>query len=136
MQRWRITLIIIGIILIASAIAFETYTVTQRYLISKMATATTQCTSAHATVRIIISHTVVMPLHSTGSLCDKLVITNLDNTVRLIAFGTHTDHQPYDGVAERLLGQGQSLTLTLDQSGSFKFHDHLHDIVAGTFTVK
>jgi len=42
---------------------------------------------------------------------------------------------PYDGVAERVLGKGQSFTITLNQAGNFHWHDHLHDEVEGYFTV-
>ena len=70
-----------------------------------------------------------------AQLCDKLTIVNTDRTLRLIAFGEHDNHQPYDGITERVLSQGQSLSVTLNQAGSFTFHDHIHDDVKGTFTV-
>lgn len=68
--------------------------------------------------------------------CDTLTIVNEDAVEREIAFGLHDHHVPYDGVAERVLGQGQSLTVTLDQRGSFRWHDHLHDEVEGRFMVR
>lgn len=77
----------------------------------------------------------VTPLKVVGALCDKLIITNKDGLAREIAFGPHENHVPYDGVAERVLNKGQSLTITLDQAGSFHWHDHLHDAVEGYFTV-
>jgi len=67
--------------------------------------------------------------------CDTLIITNHDDILRLIAFGPHDQHQAYDGVGERALGRGQSLTITLNQTGSFTFHDHLHDRLIGSFAV-
>ncbi len=75
------------------------------------------------------------PSKITGKLCDSLTITNMDTVAREIAFGPHEKHVPYDGVAERVLNEGQSLTITLNQTGSFHFHDHLHDEVGGYFTV-
>ncbi len=69
-------------------------------------------------------------------LCDKLTIVNNDKTIRLIAFGAHDHHQPYDGIGEKALSQGQSLSVTLNQAGTFIFHDHIHDEVKGTFTVE
>jgi hypothetical protein len=136
MQRWRIAIIIVGIILIGGVVAFEVYNVTQRYLASTLAAATSRCTGEHEVIRVTISHNAVAPLHSTGNLCNELIITNLDSSVRLVAFGSHDSHQPYDGVAEQLLGQGQTLKVTLNRAGNFEFHDHLHDTVVGTFTVQ
>lgn len=68
--------------------------------------------------------------------CDKLTVINEDKTLRLMAFGQHDHHQSYDGVTEKVLAQGQSFSVVLDQTGSFTFHDHLHDEVQGTFTVQ
>lgn len=68
--------------------------------------------------------------------CDRLTIINADPTIRLMAFGVHDHHQPYDGVTDRALSQGESLRVVLDQTGTFTFHDHLHDNVVGTFTVE
>ena len=73
--------------------------------------------------------------HIVGKLCDSLTITNRDNVSREIAFGPHEDHVPYDGVAERVLNKGQSLTVTFNQTGSFHWHDHLHDEIEGFFAV-
>jgi hypothetical protein len=71
-----------------------------------------------------------------GSLCDKLTIINNDNQLRLMAFGVHDHHQSYDGITEKTLLKGQSMTIVMDQRGTFTFHDHLHDEVEGTFTVQ
>jgi len=70
-----------------------------------------------------------------GHLCDTLTITNEDDRLRLMAFGIHSHHQAYDGVVEKLLAQGKSLTVTFDQLGRFTYHDHLEDSVQGYFTV-
>lgn len=75
------------------------------------------------------------PVNIAGHRCDTLTITNEDEVAREIAFGPHENHIPYDGVAERVLNKGQSLTVTLNQTGSFHWHDHLHDEVEGFFTV-
>lgn len=77
----------------------------------------------------------VTPAHTTAKLCDTLTINNADDQIRLMAFGPHDHHQPYDGVTERTLAQNQSLTVVLNQAGTFTFHDHLDDAAAGTFTV-
>lgn len=87
------------------------------------------------THKVLIRDDKVIPSHTTGSLCGTLTIVNLDSEVRLLAFGVHDKHQPYDGIGEKVLRRGQSLTVTLVQAGNFRFHDHIHDEVQGTFTV-
>ncbi|HEV7454481.1 MAG TPA: hypothetical protein VGO07_04435 [Candidatus Saccharimonadales bacterium] len=85
--------------------------------------------------RVVIQNDTVTPSNTQASLCDTLTITDLDGKKRLIAFGPHDDHVAYDGVQEKELSKGQSLTVTLVQAGSFRFHDHTQDEVQGTFSV-
>lgn len=88
------------------------------------------------------SHTVTIKddkasqANVTGKVCDTLTITNEDNKIRLIAFGPHENHQPYDGITEQVISQGQSVQLVLNQAGTFHWHDHTHDEVEGYFTVQ
>ncbi|HET6924560.1 MAG TPA: hypothetical protein VFH39_01885 [Candidatus Saccharimonadales bacterium] len=70
-----------------------------------------------------------------GNLCDRLTFVNDDHLTREIAFGPHEDHVSYDGIAERFLNYGQSFTITLNETGTYHWHDHLHDDVEGYFTV-
>lgn len=67
--------------------------------------------------------------------CDTLTIVNTDDQLRLMAFGIHENHQTYSGVTEETLKPGERMTVTLEELGTFTFHDHLHDEVKGTFTV-
>lgn len=98
--------------------------------------------SDHCKVKSPAAHTITIkndsasPAVTHGRLCDTLTITNDDHVEREIAFGPHEDHVPYDGVAERLLGQGESLTITFDKPGAYHWHDHLHDDVQGNFIVQ
>lgn len=97
---------------------------------------TVHCTETPSTVvHTVVIHDAMLPQHTTAKLCDKLTIANEDNQLRLVAFGVHEHHTPYDGITEELLAKGQSLTVTLNQAGTFLFHDHLEDQVNGTFTV-
>ncbi len=96
---------------------------------------TIQCNGNHETHKVIIQNDKVKSGNTIGSLCDSLMIINLDGKARLVAFGLHEDHQAYDGVTERLLTKGQSLSVTLVQVGNFSFHDHTEDQVQGTFSV-
>lgn len=93
------------------------------------------CQTLGAKHYVEVKNNAMVPAHTNGKLCDTLTITNTDKVLKLIAFGPHEHHTPYDGVTERLLSQGQSLTITFDQTGTYHFHDHLQDIAQGTFTV-
>lgn len=95
------------------------------------------CKANHPSVayKVAIHDGKVSDDHVYAKRCDTLTITNEDSGAREIAFGLHEHHEPYNGVAERLLGHGQSLTVTLNQTGAFRWHDHIHDEVQGYFTV-
>ncbi len=84
---------------------------------------------------VTIQENKVSPVHTEARLCGRLTIINRDDRSRLIAFGVHDSHRPYDGVEERVLSKDQQMTVTLNQPGDFKFHDHFDDTVEGTFTV-
>ena len=89
----------------------------------------------------VTTHTVtirdrkVSDANVTAQLCDKLTIANKDDETRLIAFGVHDKHTTYDGVSQRLLGHDKELTVTLNKTGTYHWHDHEHDEVEGYFTV-
>jgi hypothetical protein len=94
------------------------------------------CSSHHVSHFVTIKDSVVSPENTVASKCDTLTIKNLDDVDRMVAFGVHEMHTAYDGVEERDLLGNQEFTVTLIQTGSFKFHDHMHDEVAGTFQVQ
>lgn len=125
------------IIALASAAGVVTASI---YLADTLSTKTTglkSCGSTHGTSHlVIIRQGVADPYNTVARRCDSLTITNLDGTNRLVAFGIHEKHARYDGIEERLLGQGGSLKVNLVQTGNFRFHDHLHDEVQGTFSVR
>jgi hypothetical protein len=68
-------------------------------------------------------------------LCDKIMFMNSDAVTREIGFGQHDEHVSYNGISEKILNEGQMFTITLNQTGKFHWHDHLHDEVEGYFTV-
>lgn len=70
-----------------------------------------------------------------GRMCDKIMFTNDDKLTREIGFGPHDEHTPYNGVSEKILNQNDSFTISLNEIGTFHWHDHLHDEVGGYFTV-
>ncbi len=103
---------------------------------SKSPTSSNACPRSGAVHSVLIKKGVVTPYNTVAKRCDILAITNLDDKSRLMAFGEHSHHQPYDGVEEKLLSKDQTWRVKLTQTGNFHFHDHLDDAVQGTFSVR
>jgi plastocyanin len=131
---WRIAAYVIGIAILTSATAYGALKLESQFQ-SGAANANT-CQKKGASHIVTIKDSKVEPAHTDGKLCDTLTIKNTDDILRFIAFGQHDEHQPYDGVSEKTVEKGQEFTVTMNQAGSYKFHDHLHDEVEGTFSVK
>jgi hypothetical protein len=93
------------------------------------------CSNTKINNQVFIMNNATNPYHTDAHLCDTLTIVNQDNKERFVAFGNHQQHVPYDGVLGKELKQGDSLTVTLNKTGSFHFHDHTNDEADGTFTV-
>lgn len=93
------------------------------------------CNSVGKNHTVTIQSDAVSAAHTEARACDTLTIVNNDDT-RLMAFGQHDRHVAYDGIREREVAPGQNLTVTLRQKGTFLFHDHDHEDIRGTFTVK
>jgi hypothetical protein len=130
----RVMLFCFGAVIIAAAVGYGSVKLYGQ-LQSGKANADT-CHNKGADHLVIIKNGAASPTHVTGHLCDSLTVTNTDDVLRFIAFGRHDEHVAYDGVTEKTIEKDQSFTVTLNQTGSFKFHDHMHDEVAATFTVQ
>jgi cytochrome o ubiquinol oxidase operon protein cyoD len=92
------------------------------------------CHGVNANHKVTISKGKVSPGNTTAHLCDTLTFINEDNTV-YIAFGEHLKHTPYGGEEEVTVRKGRPKTMTLNQTGTYQFHDHLNPDTAGEFTV-
>src|SRR5260221_14778925 len=135
-MKWRSSLLIVLIMAVTGGVVYGVYFVANSYLGNRDGhVAAVACTKTYALHKVTIHDNVVQPLATNAKLCDKLTIINNDSRLRLMAFGHHDDHQPYDGVTQKVLDDGQSLTITLNQLGTYTFHDHIEDEVAGSFTV-
>ncbi len=93
------------------------------------------CEGQHLNHQITIKNGQVSPLHTDAGKCDTLTFINEDDQIRDIAFGEHPQHESYAGESELTVRKGQGKTITLSQSGTYKFHDHLQESTAGDFTV-
>jgi cytochrome o ubiquinol oxidase subunit IV len=90
---------------------------------------------AHSNHRVVVKNNLATPGHTDAHICDTFTITNEDSAERYIAFGEHDKHETYDGMSIKVLYKGSSLTVTLNELGTHKFHDHTEDAVHGDFTV-
>jgi cytochrome o ubiquinol oxidase operon protein cyoD len=93
------------------------------------------CQGQHTNHQVTIKNSEVIPLLIEADKCDTLSIINEDDYTREIAFGQHPNHDVYAGETELIIRTGKSKTITLSETGTFKFHDHLQKETAGTFTV-
>jgi len=94
------------------------------------------CVGDSTTHMVEIKNGVAIPRHTDAKRCDTIMFMNEDSVSRYIAFGPHDNHEVYGGVDGLWLKSGQEeQTLTLNESGTHTFHDHLHDSMTGDFTV-
>lgn len=93
------------------------------------------CQGTYANHKVRIKNSLVSPLHTVARKCDTLTFINEDNKLREVAFGTHPNHEAYAGETELIVLKGHNKTITLSQSGTYQFHDHLQEETAGNFTV-
>ncbi len=103
------------------------------YQVSGKKTGACQVIGANHKVTIINSQ--VSPAHTQAKLCDTLTFITQDNVIRDIGFGPHPVHEEDGGVSELLVRKRQNKTITLNQLGTYPFHDHLEPTVNGDFTV-
>lgn len=133
MKRLRSIGLVLACALLVPAVCFGAYRLAAGYLAADDKTA---CRGSHTTYYVMIANNTVTPQQTDAHRCDSLTITNFDPQQRLLAFGPHDHHISYDGVSERLVAEGQSLTISLVTTGTYTFHDHLDDEhVHGSFTV-
>ncbi len=127
---------IVIIILVATATALLASRVAQQQLYAGKE-ASQKCNKANPTnYTIYIENDQATPQHIEAHQCDLLTITNRDDAIRLIAFGKHDSHTPYDGIETKVLSKEQSFTINLSQTGKdFLVHDHKNDEIQSTFTV-
>jgi plastocyanin len=139
MKKSRVVLFVALAILVTGVCGYGVYNISRGILMTDKAKEAANCadSSAVPTEHIVaISGGKLSAYKLETRLCDTLTIVNSDDQLRLMAFGVHEKHQTYSGVTEETLKPGERMTVTLEKAGTFTFHDHLHDEVKGTFTVR
>lgn len=95
------------------------------------------CQELYDNHRVTIKDGQVYPSHITAKRCDTLTFINEDEEVREMAFGEHPDHGTYAGDDELIIiRKGRGKTITLSETGTHQFHDHLQPEITGEFTVE
>ena len=130
-----------GLIILAVFVGLATLSVlavqlTSPYLDHTPQQTKTNCPVGRPNHKVVIQNNIVTPAHIDARQCDTLTINNLDDAKRLIAFGQHEKHVAYDGITQKVLTKNKSFTVMLITLGDYKFHDHMHDEIQGTFKVE
>jgi cytochrome o ubiquinol oxidase operon protein cyoD len=86
--------------------------------------------------KVTIKGGVATPSHVNARLCDSLSFINEDSTVHDIAFGKHPAQDIYGGESGETVRTGYPKTVTLNQEGTYEYHDHLNPDTHGFFTVE
>lgn len=93
------------------------------------------CHGQYSNHKVTIKDGVVTPLYTAAKKCDTLTFINEDDTERKITFGEHDQHSAYAGESDYAVKKGRNKTITLSETGAYRFHDHLQHETAGVFTV-
>lgn len=93
------------------------------------------CQQLYDNHKIVIKNGQASPLYVIAQRCDTLTFINEDDKVREITFGPHPDHGVYAGEDELVVRKGRGKSITLSETGTHRFHDHLDPTAAGAFTV-
>jgi lipopolysaccharide export LptBFGC system permease protein LptF len=121
-------------LLMASVVVGGTIFVVANFYLSK-SSSTSECKTAGKNHSVTIQNDTFSEKQINAVQCDTLTIRNADDKVRLIAFGEHTNHEPYDGVSEKQLQKDGSFKIVLNKTGTYEVHDHLQDETQAFFTV-
>ena len=129
--------VIASVLVLGGVVFFSVHALADKYLAKSESTEQkeTTCGKQGRTLSVVIENNKVIPQHTYAQRCDVLTVTNKDDKKRKMAFGVHDHHKTYNGKTEDDLTKDESITVELNEVGSFKFHDHFDDDVKGTFTV-
>lgn len=93
------------------------------------------CGVAQHNLTVVIQKERFKPAKIRAKRCDKLTFINKDNKMHSVVFGTHDQHIPYGDFIQEYLQPKERFSLRLSQSGTFQFHDHLHEEMTGQLVI-
>lgn len=94
------------------------------------------CQGNNANHLVTINGNQVLPQHIEAKRCDTLTFSVEDGADRMIMFGPHDDPVSYGGMYDVIVRSDRSEIITLNEIGTFSFHDHSNVTTAGSFTVE
>lgn len=134
MRKPKLILVSVAFFIAAILVIFLASIASNKYL-NNRPSSVAKCSGKHPNHVVIIQNDVLSPSRTIASHCDTLTIKNSDDKLREIGFGEHDHHTGYNGIYEKILTKNESLTLVLNTTGTYLFHDHYQDSVKGTFNV-
>jgi len=84
--------------------------------------------------KVTFSSGTITPVTTDAKLCDTITFINEDTEARDISFRAHPVKDSYAGQEARVTNR-RPKTITLNEAGSYLFHDHLDPGAVGYFTV-
>lgn len=93
------------------------------------------CQGHKANHQIEIQNDRVSPLRTIATRCDTITFINNDSALLEMTFGAHPEHGSYAGQYEIPVRNDRPKSITLSETGTFKFHDHLNPDTNGEFIV-
>jgi len=93
------------------------------------------CREQAANHQVIINNSRVIPVRVLANQCDTLTFISGDGSARKVVFGTYPQNQSYAGESNLVIRKGQNQTITLSQTGAYRFYDQSHPAVSGEFVV-
>ncbi|MBC7708373.1 cytochrome o ubiquinol oxidase subunit IV [Polaromonas sp.] len=93
------------------------------------------CQGRHTNHQIVIKAGKSSPILTIAAKCDTLTFVNKDAVDGQIMFGTRTKQTTYAGLDKLAVRKDHTKTISLSETGTFKFYDSLRPVVSGSFAV-
>lgn len=93
------------------------------------------CQGVYENHKVYIKTGLVTPKETVAHLCDTITFIDQSNNDVKIGYGEHDSHSTYGGIKEFSITKIRPQTITLNQAGTFEFHNHYDQDASGSFLV-
>lgn len=97
--------------------------------------ATGACQGQHDNHQITLNDDTINPVHTYADKCDTLTFVNEDITAQKIMFGQPEQPTAYAGLSDITARDDRNKTITLSESGSYRFYSESNQEISGFLTV-